>query len=58
MRYPLGRQCQMLGRKQLVATQGGVYAPEGILEPKPLIDMMRERGLVAYRDLALTKPLE
>lgn len=48
----------MVGRKQLLTTQGGVYAPEGCIDPAVFIRAMRDKGLAAYEDLALARPLE
>ena len=47
----------MLVRKQLLNTQGGVYAPEGCIEPERFIREMRRKGIVSYRDLAMTREL-
>ncbi len=48
---------QMLARKELTVTEGGVYAPEACLDPVPCVSAMREKGFEAYEDLAMTKPL-
>lgn len=48
----------MVGRKQLLTTEGGVYAPEGCIDAAVFIRIMRDKGLMAYEDLALTRPLE
>ncbi len=48
---------QMLARKELTVTEGGVYAPEACLDPGPCISAMRDKGFEAYEDLAMTKPL-
>ena len=47
----------MVGRRQLSTDQPGVYAPEGCLEPGRFIDEMGRRGLQAYEDLAMTRPV-
>lgn len=47
---------QLLGRKQ-TAARGGVLAPEACLDPLAFLDGMRARGVVAYEDLAMQKPL-
>jgi saccharopine dehydrogenase-like NADP-dependent oxidoreductase len=48
---------QMLVRRELTTTAPGVYAPEGCLVPAMFIDRMRAKGLTAYEDLAMTRPL-
>ena len=47
----------MLARKELTVKEDGVYAPEGCLDPAAFLPMIREKGIEAYEDLALTKPL-
>ncbi len=47
----------MLGRRQLTTTRGGVYAPEGVIEPIGFIEEFRRRGLELYEDLAMSVPL-
>jgi hypothetical protein len=47
----------MLARGELTA-RGGVLAPEACLDPRRFVREMRDRGLVAYRDLAMTRPLD
>ena len=47
----------MLGRKQLLTTSGGVYAPEGVIEPYGFVDAFREKGLELYEDLEMTRPI-
>ncbi|MGQ9572006.1 MAG: saccharopine dehydrogenase family protein [Dehalococcoidia bacterium] len=48
---------QMLARKELTVKEGGVYAPEACLEPTAVMSAMRAKGIEAYEDLAMTKPL-
>jgi hypothetical protein len=48
---------QMLARKELMVTEGGVYAPEVCLDPGSFLPLIREKGIEAYEDLAMTKPL-
>jgi saccharopine dehydrogenase-like NADP-dependent oxidoreductase len=48
---------QMLGRKELTVEEPGVYAPEACLDAEAVISFMRENGIEAYEDLAMTKPL-
>ncbi len=47
---------QMLARGEIIAEGGGVYAPEACLKPEPFLSAMREKGVHAYEDLAMTKP--
>ncbi|MBI2061238.1 MAG: saccharopine dehydrogenase NADP-binding domain-containing protein [Nitrospirae bacterium] len=48
---------QLLGEKKLLTKEGGVYAPEGCLDPQDFIRRMKDRGQLAYADLAMTQPL-
>jgi lysine 6-dehydrogenase len=48
----------MLGRRQLSVQPGGVYAPEGCVDPAIFIRAMRDRGLMAYEDIEQKRPLE
>jgi saccharopine dehydrogenase-like NADP-dependent oxidoreductase len=48
---------QMLGRGENTNERGGVFAPEACLDPDPFITAMREKGIAAFEDLAMTKPL-
>ena len=48
----------MLARGELLISDGGVYAPEAVLDPRRFIDYMKEKGQNAYSDLEMTKPLE
>ena len=48
---------QMLARKELTVKEGGVYAPEACLDPTAFLPMITAKGIEAYEDLALTKPL-
>lgn len=49
---------QMLARRELLATAGGVYAPEALLPAATVLRAMVERGLHLYEDLQLTQPLQ
>ncbi|HEY5624856.1 MAG TPA: hypothetical protein VIT93_00050, partial [Dehalococcoidia bacterium] len=46
---------QMLGRKDLSVSDGGAYAPEACLDPETLVSVMRQKGVEAFEDLAMTK---
>lgn len=46
----------LLARGSVLA-RGGVLAPEQCLEPVAFIAMMRERGISAYEDLAMTRAI-
>ncbi len=48
---------QLLGRKDLSVSDGGAYAPEACLDPETLVSAMREKGVEAFEDLAMTKPV-
>ena len=48
----------MLARKQLLVEEGGVYAPEACLEPQAFIRHFKSKGIAAYGDLEMKKPLE
>jgi saccharopine dehydrogenase-like NADP-dependent oxidoreductase len=47
---------QMLLRKELTR-EGGVFAPEACLDPGTFIRRMSEKGLRAYEDLAMSRPI-
>ena len=49
---------QMLGHRELVTTKPGVYAPEGCLVPEMFIARLREKGVEAFEDVAMTRPIE
>lgn len=49
---------QMLACKQLLTTQGGVYAPEAILDPVSGISHLRSKGIEAFEDLAMQHRVE
>ena len=48
---------QMLSRRELTTSEPGVYAPEGCLAAAAFIERMRAKGLDAYEDVAMTRPL-
>jgi lysine 6-dehydrogenase len=48
---------RMLARKELTTDQGGVYAPEACLDPGRFIAAMGAKGIRAYEDLAMTRPI-
>jgi hypothetical protein len=47
----------MLARKELLTDRGGVYAPEACLDPGRFIAAMGAKGIKAYEDLAMTRPI-
>ncbi|UCD85356.1 MAG: saccharopine dehydrogenase NADP-binding domain-containing protein [Deltaproteobacteria bacterium] len=47
----------MLARKEILTEEGGVYAPEGCLEPQKFLNYMKTKGVTAYYDLEMTKPV-
>jgi saccharopine dehydrogenase-like NADP-dependent oxidoreductase len=48
---------QLLARKELLVDAGGVYAPEACLDPVVFLTALREKGMQAYTDLAMTEPI-
>ncbi|MCC7541308.1 MAG: saccharopine dehydrogenase NADP-binding domain-containing protein [Deltaproteobacteria bacterium] len=48
----------MLARRELRTTVGGVYAPEAVLSPGPFVRALRAKGIEAFEDLAMTRPVE
>ncbi len=47
----------MLARGELTTAAPGVYAPEGCIDPSVFIDRMRDKGTIAYEDVAMTVPI-
>ncbi len=47
----------MLGKKQILTEEGGVYAPEACLEPHNFLVYLNERGLQGFEDIEMTKPV-
>jgi lysine 6-dehydrogenase len=47
----------LLCQGKLTSRKGGVYSPEGCLKPVPFIKAMKKKGIEAYSDLAMTRPL-
>ena len=47
----------MSGMNKLTAKGGGVFAPEGCFEPEAFLEMMAERGIPVFSDLAMTERL-
>ncbi len=47
----------MLARGELLTDAPGVYAPEGCMDPEMFIERMRNKGIVAYEDVAMTRPI-
>jgi Saccharopine dehydrogenase NADP binding domain len=47
----------MLVRKELLTAEGGVYAPEGCLDPRMFLARLSEKGITAYADLGMTQPV-
>jgi saccharopine dehydrogenase-like NADP-dependent oxidoreductase len=48
---------QMLAGGKLTVKKGGVYAPEACIDPETFVSAMRAKGVEAYEDLAMTRPL-
>jgi lysine 6-dehydrogenase len=47
----------MLASKELLTVEGGVYAPEGCLDPTIFLARLSTKGVRAYADLAMTQPI-
>jgi len=47
----------MLARKEVITKEGGVYGPEGCLDPIKFLIQLRGRGIISYFDLAMTRPI-
>jgi saccharopine dehydrogenase-like NADP-dependent oxidoreductase len=47
----------MLARGDLLTRGGGVYAPEGCLDPQKFISVLGEKGVKAYADLEMTRQI-
>jgi hypothetical protein len=48
----------MVARKQLTVEGGGVFAPEGCLEPAHFIRAFAKKGLHIYDDVEMTTPVQ
>lgn len=48
---------QMLARKEITVKEGGVYAPEACVDPLAFVSVMRAKGVEAYEDVGMTRPL-
>ena len=46
----------MLTKKEVTVGSGGVFAPEACLEPRKVLEAMRQKGVVAFHDLEMTRP--
>lgn len=47
----------MLARGECLTKEGGVYGPEACLDPQTFIGRLSARGVRAYEDLAMTRPI-
>jgi len=47
----------MLGRRENFNSQGGIYGPEGCLEPIKFLQYMKGCGITPYFDLEMTRPI-
>jgi saccharopine dehydrogenase-like NADP-dependent oxidoreductase len=47
----------MLAHRELLTSEGGVYAPEGCLDAQKFIARLGAKGVQAYEDLAMTRPI-
>ncbi len=48
---------QMLARGQTTSVGGGVFGPEACLDPEAFLASLQEKGIEAYEDLAMSRPL-
>jgi saccharopine dehydrogenase-like NADP-dependent oxidoreductase len=48
---------QMLARGQTTSVGGGVFGPEACLDPEAFLASLQEKGIQAYEDLAMSRPL-
>lgn len=49
---------QMVARKQLTVEGGGVFAPEGCLDPAPFIRAFSKKGIHIYDNVEMTTPVQ
>lgn len=54
---PLAAGARFLARRDLRVGGGGVFPPEACLPLAPFMEVMAEKGIVGYTDLALQTPL-
>jgi hypothetical protein len=47
----------MVGRNETLTQEGGVYGPEACLDPVRFLTELKERGVMAYFDLEMTRPV-
>ncbi len=47
----------MLGRKELLCSEGGVFAPEGCLEAGAFFRYLHDRGVDAFEDVEMSRPV-
>ena len=47
----------MLGRREVLRQDGGVYGPEACLDPVSFLTQLKGRGITAYSDLEMTQPV-
>lgn len=47
----------MLARKEILTEEGGVYGPEACMDPIKFFTYLKERGILSYFDLEMTKPV-
>lgn len=54
---PLAIGTVMLAKRQLLASEGGVYAPEAVFDPQAVLRELLKQGIKTYSDLEMTKPI-
>jgi len=47
----------MLARRDGLTAEKGVFAPEACLNPRTFLKTLESRGVYAYEDLEMTRPL-
>lgn len=47
----------MLGAKEILTEEGGVYAPEACFDPVKFITRLKAKGIQAFEDLDMTRPI-
>ena len=48
---------QMMAKNELLSEEGGVYAPEACIEPTRFLAYLRDKGIEAFEDLEMQKPI-
>ncbi len=54
---PLAIGTVMLAKRQLLVSEGGVYAPEAAFDPEAVLRELSKQGIATYSDLEMSKPI-